>query len=495
MTNSTASEPYVRVRIAGKLICTSDLHVGTGDLEPFEERIDPAKRNDKDKIKGGYNSVCLDAKGQPYLPGSTLRGFLRAIVTEHDRKHDKRLAQHLFGFAEKEQGKAGRVRIYDAFLRTTPATAPALPYWLSRSSTAVRHGIAIDPITGTVAEHKLFRHEYVPAGSEFSFELEGDDLTATSLGILLGLLEQWDGEVTSAIGKGKTKGQGRLNWEFERLEVLNQERYLEWLSADKPIQDYFLPIDPAEPGVIDNTELWTFCFRLIPTSPLLVNEAGYVQKKNKQDDPLPDLEYSRLPDGRPIVPGASLRGLLRGRARRILATIALSHGTSAQKAGEIAETVVKELFGSTERRSPIVIADAVATGPGEEHRQYFNAIDRFTGGVADGKLYSARAVLCNGLEGAVHFEQNRMPKEDWWRGLLLLVLRDALEGDLAIGWGKARGYGAFTVELNWEGDRIDGWQGLLGHLEKSQCNEQAAAWIQALHKHMDETHSAWGRQP
>ncbi|MGH8490902.1 MAG: hypothetical protein ACREXS_19075 [Gammaproteobacteria bacterium] len=62
MTNSMASEPYVRVRIAGKLICTSDLHVGTGNLEPFEERIDPEKRNDKDKIKGGYNSVCLDAR-------------------------------------------------------------------------------------------------------------------------------------------------------------------------------------------------------------------------------------------------------------------------------------------------------------------------------------------------------------------------------------------------------------------------------------------------
>ncbi|MGH8535539.1 MAG: RAMP superfamily CRISPR-associated protein [Gammaproteobacteria bacterium] len=410
---------------------------------------------------------------------------MRAIATLHREE----LARDLFGFADKGEGQSGRVRLYDAFLRSTPATAPALPYWVSQSSTVIRHGIAIDPITGTVAEHKLFRHEYVPADSEFDFELEADELSESDLALLLGLLAHWNGETTAAIGKGKTRGQGRLQWEFERLEVLNQERYLEWLSADKPVQDYFSPIDLPEPGVIGNTGLWTFHFRLIPTSPLLVNEPGYVHKKNKHDEHLPDLEYNRLPDGRPIVPAASLRGLLRGRARRIAATIAVSLGAAPQKAGQTAESIVNELFGSTEQRSPIVIDDAVATGPGEAHHQYFNAIDRFTGGVATNKLYSARAVICNGLEGAIHFELDRLNRlllGEWWRGLLLLVLRDALEGDLAIGWGKARGYGAFQISATVEGRKIESWAQLLGWLEDSGRKCDAQQWIDSLHDKIEE---------
>lgn len=88
-----------------------------------------------------------------------------------------------------------------------------------------------------------------------------------------------------------------------------------------------------------------------------------------------------------------------------------------------------------------------------------------------------------------------MPSGDWWRGLLLLVLRDAIEGDLAIGWGKARGYGAFKVEVDWEeGVRIDSWQGLRDYFERSQCKEQAAGWIKALHDDIDEKRTAGTQQ-
>lgn len=74
MTRLTEAYDYERVRLFGKLICTSDLHVGTGDPELFEERFAP---NNSEKVRGGYNSICLDARGRPYLPGSTLRGFGR----------------------------------------------------------------------------------------------------------------------------------------------------------------------------------------------------------------------------------------------------------------------------------------------------------------------------------------------------------------------------------------------------------------------------------
>jgi hypothetical protein len=41
----------------------------------------------------------------------------------------------------------------------------------------------------------------------------------------------------------------------------------------------------------------------------------------------------------------------------------------------------------------------------------------------------------------------RNPLDGWQRALWLLVLRDAMEGDLALGWGQARGFGQFHLEL------------------------------------------------
>jgi hypothetical protein len=35
--------------------------------------------------------------------------------------------------------------------------------------------------------------------------------------------------------------------------------------------------------------------------------------------------------------------------------------------------------------------------------------------------------------------------EDWLKSLLLYLLRDAMEGDLVLGWGKSKGYGRLLL--------------------------------------------------
>ena len=61
--------------------------------------------------------------------------------------------------------------------------------------------------------------------------------------------------------------------------------------------------------------------------------------------------------------------------------------------------------------------------------------------------------------------------------MLLLVARDALEGDLMCGWGKARGFGVFkAILLDSDKQQISTWQQLIEKVGK----ETAQQWLIAF---------------
>lgn len=148
----------------------------------------------------------------------------------------------------------------------------------------------------------------------------------------------------------------------------------------------------------------------------------------------------------------------------------------------------ERLFDTTGQRSALWFSEAVSEAPGSPHPQFFNAVDRFTGGVAKEKLYNVNAVLCDELRFTVTFDPetpNLAGDGDWWKGLLLLVLRDSMEGDLAIGWGKARGYGAFCLKVtNESGADLDSWAACLREL---RCRWRPDRWIEALQDKVAQT--------
>jgi hypothetical protein len=87
------------------------------------------------------------------------------------------------------------------------------------------------------------------------------------------------------------------------------------------------------PGGLESLEV-----TIHPQAPLLVNDPGYVRLKKNQEDNFPDLQYSRTADGKALIPGRSLKGLLRARARRILATLLIPPtGDCTEAAGTTAE--------------------------------------------------------------------------------------------------------------------------------------------------------------
>lgn len=461
----SSGKHYVRVRISGVLITESALHIGTGEL------------SEKNAINSSYNILCRDTDGKPYMPASSLRGFLRTQAqilpeclfeqwfgyTEQDLKEKQQLDKTKF------KNFAGKLRVYDARLRNlkdtpTTVTLPDLP---------LRTHVRIEPRLGVALEHALFSIEYVPKGSTFDACFEVEQVCEQDLPYALGLLETWDGSVHSAVGGGSGKGLGRLQWGIKKIEVLSEPKMQAWLKDGcKPLPYEVVEIPDAQ--TLSRSSLYSSVeLRLQPQSPFLINDPMYV---DKNDENKPDLEFSRTPDGRALVPGSSLRGWVRGQARRIVLTLLTSQYENTTKDfSDLAEKCVAQIFGNTKQRGKLQFDDMVSSRASQAKLQTFNAVDRFTGGVAEGKLYTVNAAEALALCGCIRIAKDLAT---WEKGLLLLVLRDALEGDLLLGWGKSRGYGQFQLRLTYNGQMIDTWETLWGMLDE----DDAKGWIIALHE-------------
>ena len=528
---------YKRVLVTGSLTCLSDLHIGDGDLTLQSERDVPpsapraeskrttdnsnrakvlfrppeTEKKEEKKSEGSYNTVCRDYQNRAYIPGSTLRGSLASFLNRETSFYRK-----FFGYADEEAKntlaarQAGLLRVYDARLQEETKQAEKfsdLPGFSEERHTFLRHSVSISPITGTAAKGKLFCYELVPKGSIFTvqFQIESrnkagaEKFTKEELAQLLALIKQWNTEA-AAIGSGVTKGYGRIQWKMERVEALTSKEELHWLESDSLEPPPMMSItDTAQPADINallseagsdggkDTAPLKFKLDILPDGPFLINEPEYVQDKSKQGEKevFPVLEYSR--GGRngkkseALIPARTLAGAIRGRARRILATIAHQHyDVSEDTATGIAESVVKDFFGLEERKGALRLTEA--RGEAEQHIQNFIGVDRFTGGVNDGANYKVRAAACKKLSTEdCLLDRHLLPAGDWWKGMLLLVLLDGMDGDMQVGWGKAKGYGRMAFQLQYNGKIFADRKKLLDEIKEVIGTETAKKWVQALH--------------
>jgi CRISPR/Cas system CSM-associated protein Csm3 (group 7 of RAMP superfamily) len=423
-----------------------------------------------------FNTLLLDVDKKPYIPASTLRGYLRSLSM------DENTCAFLFGEARQAsdaitQGQAGVVRVYDARLKTAGGDRAKI----SRTS--------IDAVSGTAKRHHLATHEAVPVGSVFNVEimLEGNQRTpireqdiATILSALQSLGEQASGQ----LGKGKSSGQGCLQWQTDNVLGLSDVDFCSWVGRPNatPLTDSFKPIPRDTLAALAVTGIrsgeWVVeTFGLQPESPILINNPHDpdVLKKYSTDDAE---DRKRLPNHafmvrgkQALIPGSTLKGWFRAHCRRILLTLA--QDASSQKAD--VDVLLKQLFGSTDGEGHVRFYDAtVAFTEEDKHWQTFNAVDRFTGGVKDSALYKVRALwVKETFSGRIAYRKDKLT--GWMQLLLLFAWRDAQEGDLVLGWGKSKGYGRVRL-VSEDG----GWKAWLAKLDDETLQQWENELLQQL---------------
>ena len=228
--------------LEGEIACQTGLHIGAGkgSLE----------------IGGADNPVVKDAFGVPYIPGSSLRGRLRALLEQalglavpselvylskrrgqevrihHSDRPDDEVCI-LFGRnpgrVEKVSGEAieastatpARLTVYDAPLIVESITPPMREN-LDDELTEVKSENAVDRITSQANPRTL---ERVPAGARFRFRLVFDVLCPEDRPLLARVAEGLRLLEDDALGGGGSRGNGRVSFSSLTLTWRSKDYY------------------------------------------------------------------------------------------------------------------------------------------------------------------------------------------------------------------------------------------------------------------------------
>jgi CRISPR-associated protein Csm3 len=244
----SAHTAQTELKLIGKLIlegemhCETGLHVGAGkgSLE----------------IGGADNPVVKDAHGRPYVPGSTLRGRIRALleqstgmaipselvfiskrkgqevrIHQSDRPDDEicilfgrspgRMEKVGGGDIESNYATPARLSVFDAPLVPESIT-PQMRETLDDELTEVKSENAIDRITSQANPRTL---ERVPAGASFRIRMVLDILCAEDA-VLPALLAQGLRLLEDdALGGGGSRGSGRVRFDNLKLTWRGKDYY------------------------------------------------------------------------------------------------------------------------------------------------------------------------------------------------------------------------------------------------------------------------------
>jgi CRISPR/Cas system CSM-associated protein Csm3 (group 7 of RAMP superfamily) len=469
----------------------------TAPAQPAERRAMTVRREVTGVLEtvtslrvGGWGSsaaadlvVARDGLDRFVIPGTSLAGAIRSwlgTVTSADGAplFSETDLGKVFGHLERasQDGDLCLIRVDDA-VATGDVRA------------GIRDGVGIDRHTGTAAAGPLYQHEVIPPGSRFALRITasqapGDPQRA---GAALDLIISALAEGRVEIGAARTRGLGLIRLTGIRsatIDLTDRAQVLTWLCGKllpepEPARS---PGRAAAPDGRLGIEIsWS------PVTPVMV-QASAASDPDPAADRVVDIVPLRAaagPDGttRLLLPGSSVKGVLRSHAERIMRTLLrladLPAGWLDQVNDDRLDPVgvlfgfagAKAGSGHQGRRGALAVHDCHSVSSSERVVTHV-AVDRWTGGAAENLLFSVREPATAEWEPIrLDLDVRRVGGGTSAGGadralvLLLLVLRDLADGWLPIGFGGTRGRGTIGVSrVSFTGGGLpDPWASLAGH--------------------------------
>ena len=501
-----------RYELTVHLVTDAPLHSGGID-EVVDRRRDPEDRTTVAR------RFARDGHGRPVLTGRSVKGALRAACQRFLEDHGnavrltKRDLQQLWG-DDGTRGAGSAAPLRASAITVHTVELPTEGYEGNEEHKIMlptRMGNAIDRYWGSAGDTALFKHEYLPRGKELALTISaeaglpddvevpqgdvappGPEQVEKLFALIIGLIK--DGRV--AFGGRQNAGWGRVAlsdsekaWRLTKAEPGSRAGLEEWLSGAGGRSVDVVPVDCGGSGRMRIEITWDSPTGILVAEPQ-DDGSGEGADAGAADGSPGEAEGADSEETKParplragpeetdpiVLPGSSVRGALRTRATRIARTILLakndpSTGADWSGAGvheQLAQdpSLVRDLFGSTTHRGALTVLDTLAAEDGPSRKVTHNAGDRWTGGVADGLLYSEEVydstwnsivleldldrLLTNaraGLEEPGGQEDSR--GEDRSRAafcLLGLVLAELAAGTLPLGSRGTRGMGQVEVK-------------------------------------------------
>ena len=501
-----------RYELTVHLVTDAPLHSGGID-EVVDRRRDPEDRTTVAR------RFARDGHGRPVLTGRSVKGALRAACQRFLEDHGnavrltKRDLQQLWG-DDGTRGAGSAAPLRASAITVHTVELPTEGYEGNEEHKIMlptRMGNAIDRYWGSAGDTALFKHEYLPRGKELALTITaeaglpddvevpqgdvappGPEQVEKLFSLIIGLIK--DGRV--AFGGRQNAGWGRVAlsdsekaWTLTKAEPGSRAGLEEWLSGAGGRSVDVAPVDCGGSGRMRIEITWDSPTGILVAEPQDDGSGEGVDAGAADGSPgeAEGADSEETKPARPlragpeetdpiVLPGSSVRGALRTRATRIARTILLAKkdpSTVADWSGagvheQLAQdpSLVRDLFGSTTHRGALTVLDTLAAEDGPSRKVTHNAGDRWTGGVADGLLYSEEVydstwnsivleldldrLLTNaraGLEEPGGQEDSQ--GEDRSRAafcLLGLVLAEMAAGTLPLGSRGTRGMGQVEVK-------------------------------------------------
>ena len=501
-----------RYELTVHLVTDAPLHSGGID-EVVDRSRDPEDRTTVAR------RFARDGRGRPVLTGRSVKGALRAACQRFREEHDdavgptERELRQLWG-DDGTRGAGSAAPLRASAITVHTVELPTEGYEGNEEHKIMlptRMGNAIDRYWGSAGDTALFEHEYLPRGKELALTITaeaglpddvevpqgdvappGPEQVEKLFALIIGLIK--DGRV--AFGGRQNAGWGRVAlsdsekaWTLTKAEPGSRTGLEEWLSGAGGRSVDVAPVDCGGSGRMRIEITWDSPTGILVAEPQK-DGPGEGADAGAADGAPGEVEGADSEETKParplragpeetdpiVLPGSSVRGALRTRATRIARTILLAKkdpSTEADWSGagvheQLAQdpSLVRDLFGSTTHRGALTVLDTLAAEDGPSRKVTHNAGDRWTGGVADGLLYSEEVydstwnsivleidldrLLTNaraGLEEPDGQEDSR--GEDRSRAafcLLGLVLAELAAGTLPLGSRGTRGMGQVEVK-------------------------------------------------
>lgn len=353
---------------------------------------------------GDTETVLTGPDGIHFLQGSSLAGAFRDWVTGC---RSPEIAEALFGSNQAE----GSLVISDG--RFDPRTA-----------VQQRPRVRIDRVCGTADKGGKFDVAQVAAGSRFCFEMvwRGTDPCPEQQQTAKAMLEAMNsGEIR--LGAQKSNGLGRVQLtvhqkSFDMHQEADRTAWLEETGAGT-----LLPLETAAP-------MRTVFLLEGKVDGLLVKAAAAQAKAEEKGSYTPNLEEN----GVPILPGSSIKGVVRSWAERIV------------KSSGLPESVTDKLFGCSagagqEGLAGRVRVEELQLNQAQKRQISRIRINRFTGDVIRQGLMTEEP-----LSTPVRLELSAVQPTGLEGALLVYALRDLGLGLYSLGSGWAIGRGVMQAD-------------------------------------------------
>lgn len=434
--------------------------------------------------------LAVDANGLPILPAASLAGVLRQAVASLDAAGPD-AARELFGWADGNAGAASRLELSHGHVHDSrdqpaegllPSVEDELLRPLVEHKPQLRQRVRINH-RGAADRTGLFNRSQLAAGHRFSVEMAlwSAQRTPAEHGWLLAIL----GSGALRVGGLTRSGLGLMKvvrLHHREFDLADAAELLAWSALPRSLAhtEGLRPLALGKSHTLHRRAM----LALAPEAGFRFGdgEASLLANAKPDAKPADDLPRSearvewqdgraRLSAPRPLVPAASIKGALAHRVAFHAERLARRWAAPGR-----ADGYDKALHNDTVRRLFGHAGDETSDEPGQAgvlwlsdawlqpeavvaQRRMHNSIDRFTGGVRDGLLFTMEDLYAAApgqpvLRLEIDIDMARARRlgataQDFQA--LELTLQDLCRGRLALGADSAGGLGFFSGQLQWEG--------------------------------------------